>query len=200
MLRRTAIASTAFALIAGSTRAAEVYTIDKVHSEAAFAVRHLVTKVRGRFTDFAGTVRIDRETPEASSVELTIEASSIDTANADRDKHLRSEDFFHVEKFPQITFRSTRIEPKGDDLYRVTGTFTMRGVSKEITLPVKLLGFVKDPWGNEKAGFGTEHTLNRKDYGIVWNKALDAGGFILGDEVEVEISLQIQKQKPEAAE
>ena len=200
MLRRIAVASTAFALAAGSARAAEVYTVDKVHSQAAFTVRHLVTKVGGRFTDFAGTVRIDRETPEASSVELTIQASSIDTANDDRDKHLRSEDFFHVEKYPQITFRSTRIEPKGGDLYHVTGTFTMRGVSEEITLPVRFFGFVKDPWGNEKAGFGTEYTLNRKDYGIVWNKALDAGGFILGDEVEVEISLQLQKQKPEPAD
>src|SRR5262249_38631640 len=134
----------------------ETYTIDKAHSEAAFQVRHLVTRVRGRFKDFGGTIRLEPAHPERSSVAFAIEAASIDTDVPDRDAHLKSPDFFDVEKFPTITFVSSQIQPAGGDRYQVTGTFTMRGVSKEITLPVTFLGFAKDPWGNEKAGFELE--------------------------------------------
>jgi len=170
------------------------YTVDKAHSEASFQVRHLVTKVRGKFADFAGTVVMDDAKPEASSVVFTIQAASIDTDVADRDQHLRSDDFFAVEKHPEITFKSTKIERTGDHAYAATGDLTMRGVTKRITLPVTYLGEVKDPWGHVKAGFETAITLNRKDFGINWNKALDQGGVLVGDEVEVSISIEALKQ------
>jgi polyisoprenoid-binding protein YceI len=168
----------------------QTMTIDKAHSEVTFQVRHLVTKVRGRFTDFEGTIRLDEAQPDRSSASLTIQGASIDTNTADRDQHLRSEDFFFVEKYPTITFASTRVTKTSADQYSVTGTLTIRGVSREVTLPVTSLGTAKDPWGNVKAGFETELTINRKDYGLVWNAALETGGFLVGDEVKVSLSIQ----------
>jgi polyisoprenoid-binding protein YceI len=175
-----------------STIAAAVRTfaIDKTHSEAAFQVRHLVTKVRGRFTDLGGSIAFDEASPAASSVTFTIQAASIDTGTPDRDAHLRSADFFHVEKYPTLTFVSTAIEARGGDEYAVTGDLTMRGVTKRITLPVTFLGKAKDPWGNEKLGFEAETTINRKDYGLTWNAALETGGFLVGDEVKISVSIQ----------
>lgn len=180
--------------------AAEVHTIDASHSEVSFQLRHLVTQVRGGFNDYEGTINLDPANLEKSSVDFRIKATSIDTNNADRDKHLRGEDFFFVEKYPEITFKSKSIKKAaGKDTYDVTGTLTMRGVSKEVTLPVTYLGSVKDPWGNQKAGFATEVTLNRKDYGINWNAALDNGGLVLSDEVKVSINLETQQKKEAAA-
>jgi polyisoprenoid-binding protein YceI len=179
--------------------AVDVHTIDASHSEVSFQLRHLVTQVRGNFNDYEGTINLDPANLEKSSVDFRIKAASIDTNNADRDKHLRGEDFFFVEKHPDITFKSKSIKKADKDTYDVTGTLTMRGVSKEVTLPVTWLGSVKDPWGNEKAGFATEVTLNRKDYGINWNAALDNGGFVLSDEVKVAINLETQKKKDAAA-
>lgn len=173
-----------------TTTATRTYKIDKSHSEAIFQVRHLVTKVRGRFTDFEGAIEFNEANPEQSSVHFTVHTTSIDTAEPDRDKHLRSADFFEVEKFPQITFVSKRIVKRGTETYDVTGDLTMHGVTKEIVLPVAHLGKAKDPWGNERLGFEAESTLNRKDFGLSWNAALETGGFLVGDEVK--ISLQIQ--------
>jgi polyisoprenoid-binding protein YceI len=166
------------------------FTIDKTHSEAVFQVRHLITKVRGRFTDVGGAVAFDEAAPERSTVAFTIQAASIDTGTPDRDAHLRSEDFFHAEKHPAITFASTAIRALGGNEYEVTGDLTMRGVTKRITLPVTYLGKAKDPWGNEKIGFETETTINRKDYGLTWNAALETGGFLVGDEVRISVSIQ----------
>jgi len=194
MIRR-AVALAAL-LAASPVLGAETFVIDKGHSEVGFQIRHMMSKVRGRFTDFEGRVLADRAKPEASSVELTIQSTSIDTANPNRDKDLRGADFFDVEKHPTITFKSTRITPKGKDSYDVTGTLTIRGVSKEVTLPVSFLGFMKDPRGSERAGFETAVTLNRKDFGIVWNRALDAGGVLLGDDVWVSINLETRKESP----
>ncbi len=195
-----AIAATAIALLSpGTARAADTYTVDAAHSEAGFQIRHLVGKVRGRLRDLKGTILIEPGKPEASSVEFTIQAKSIDTGVADRDKHLRSADFFDVEKFPEISFKSTKIVPAGKDRYDVTGSFTMHGVTKVITIPVTLLGIAKDPWGNERAGFEVVMSLNRKDYGIVWNKILDAGGTMLGEEVSIAINLEAVKQKAKPA-
>ena len=138
---------------------------------------------------------MDPKNLPASSVEFHIKAASIDTGNqADRDKHLRTADFFDVEKYPEITFKSESIKATGKDKYDVTGTLTLHGVSKKVTLPVTYLGQAKDPWGNTRAGFETETTLNRKDYGIVWNKALDSGGVLLGDDVKVDIDLETVKK------
>jgi polyisoprenoid-binding protein YceI len=175
---------------------APTFTVDPVHSSVAFKVRHLVSKVSGAFRDFTGTIVGDPKEPARASVAFTIKAASIDTLNPDRDKHLNSPDFFDTAKFPEIIFKSTKITPKGGDRYEVTGIFTMHGVSKEIVVPVTFGGLAKDPWGNERAGFSVAMTLNRKDYGISYNKVLDAGGMMLGDDVEVSIELEAVKKSP----
>jgi polyisoprenoid-binding protein YceI len=196
--RAAAIAVAAgLALAAGTAQAAETFVVDTPHSEAAFQVRHFVTKVRGRFDDFTGTIQVDRANPTASAVELKINAATLNTAHPGRDKHLRSADFFDVEKYPEITFKSTKITPKGQNAYDVTGQFTMHGVTKEITVPVSFLGFMGSG-PTEKAGFSADFTLNRKDYGIVWNRALDAGGTVLGDEVFISVNIEANPPKPAA--
>jgi polyisoprenoid-binding protein YceI len=171
----------------------ESWAVDKNHSTATFKIRHFTANVVGQFRDFDGAINIDRANPARSSVEFTIQATSIDTGSENRDKHLRSADFFDVEKFPAITFKSTSITPKSKDSFDVTGEFTMRGVTKRVTLPVTFLGFMKHPRG-EKGGFEIETTLNRKDYGIVWNRTLDEGGFMLADDVKVTINLEVDKK------
>jgi polyisoprenoid-binding protein YceI len=193
---RSILVSTVFLATLPLFAATETFTVDKVHSGAEFKVRHMVSNVGGKFTDFAGTVNVDRANPANSTVEFTIQANSVDTATPDRDKHLRSGDFFDVEKFPTITFKSVKVVPtKTKDTYDVTGDFTMHGVTKRITLPVVFLGFIKDPWGNERAGFEMNTTVNRKDYGINWNKALDQGGYLLDDDVKIAVNLETVKKK-----
>ena len=179
--------------------AADTYTFDKSHSSIGFQVRHIFTNVSGRFTDYAGTIQVDRAKPENSSVEFTIQATSIDTSEPKRDGHLRTADFFDVANHPTITFKSTSVKPNGKDNYFVTGDFTMHGVTKQITLPVTVLGEGKDPMGNEKMGLETAVTLNRKDYGLNWNRALETGGVLVGDEVKVQIAIEANKAKPAAA-
>lgn len=169
---------------------ARTFAIDKAHSEVLFQVRHLVTRVRGRFTDFSGAVTFDPAQPDRSSVTLSIDAASVDTAAPDRDQHLRSDDFFAVEKFPTITFTSSRVMKQSDERYDVTGTLTIRGVAKEVTLPVTYLGDAADPWGNARVGFETELTVNRKDFGLLWNAVLETGGFLVGDDVKITVSAQ----------
>ena len=170
--------------------ATRTFAIDKAHSEALFQVRHLVTKVRGSFTEFDGTIEFDEAQPTKSSVTFTAQAASIDTNNADRDVHLRSDDFFAAEKYPTLTFRSSSISATGGNEYTVNGDLTIRGITKRIALPVSFLGKAKDPWGNEKLGFETEITINRKDFGLTWNAALEAGGFLVGDDVKISISIE----------
>ncbi len=169
---------------------ARTFTIDKTHSEATFQVRHLVTKVRGRFTDFSGTVQLDEAHAEQSSVSISINTASIDTGTPDRDAHLRSDDFFAVDTFPTITFASSRVTKTGAELFDVHGTLTIRDKAKTITLPVTYLGAATDPWGNARVGFETEITINRKDFGLNWNAALEAGGFLVGDDVTISVSVQ----------
>jgi polyisoprenoid-binding protein YceI len=166
------------------------FSIDKAHSEAVFQVRHLITKVRGRFSNFQGTVEFDEDRPELSSVKVSIDAASIDTSEPDRDKHLRSADFFDVDTYPTLTFESTRVRKTGASKFDVTGNLTIHGVTKETTLPVTFVGLAKDPWGKERAGFETEVTINRKDYGLLWNAALETGGFLVGDDVKINLSIQ----------
>lgn len=198
MTRKTA-ALLFLAALASPLQAADTWVIDKNHSSASFQVRHLVSKVGGHFGDFSGTIVADAAKPDNSSVEFTVKTTSIDTDNDRRDTHLRSADFFEVEKYPEITFKSTKVTPKGDNKFDVAGTLTMHGVAKPVTLPVSFLGSIKDPGGNEKAGFETQITLNRKDYGINWNKALDAGGMMLSDDVLVTINIEAGKQAPATA-
>ena len=177
-----------------AVKAAHTYAIDKMHSEVAFQVRHLLTKVRGRFTEFSGTVRFDQAHPEQSWASLNIDASSIDTGTPDRDTHLRSDDFFGVAAFPRITFRTSHVFKTGDDTYDVVGALTIHGVWKDITLSMTYLGTAKDPYGNVRAGFETSLTLNRKDFGLTWNSALETGGFLVGDEVRIDLSFQAVAQ------
>jgi polyisoprenoid-binding protein YceI len=199
MNRKLFTAVAAAATLAALPLTAETYKIDPGHSEVGFTVRHMVSNVRGRFNDFSGTVEMDAKAPQKSSVEFHIKADSIDTGNADRDKHLKTADFFDAEKFPEITFKSDSVKPTGKNKYDVTGTLTLHGVSKKVTLPVTFLGEAKDPWGGTRAGFETATKLDRKAYGIVWNKAIDNGGVLLGDDVNIDINLETTKAKPEAA-
>lgn len=179
---------------ASVTTAVRTLQIDPAHSQAEFQVRHLLSRVRGRFTDLSGTIDFDQETPEQSSVAFSIRTASIDTNQPDRDAHLRSDDFFAVEKYPTLTFVSTGITARGRQQYDVKGDLTIRGVKKSVVLPVTYLGAAKDPWGNEKLAFETEITLDRKEFGLVWNAALETGGFLVGDDVRVNVSVQAQAQ------
>ena len=173
-----------------TTTGLRTFTIDKAHSEAAFQVRHLITRVRGRFSDFEGTIKFDEAKPEQSSVAVTIKTGSIDTGEPDRDKHLRSADFFSVDEYPTMTFTSARVRRLSANQFEVVGPLTLHGVKKDITVPVTFLGGVKDPWGKERAGFEAELLINRKDFGLNWNAPLEAGGFMVGDEVKITLSIQ----------
>ena len=193
MKRNTFVLSFVVLAAAGLAHAG-TYTIDQAHSNVSFKVRHLVSKTAGQFNDFNGTIVADFADLDASSVAFTIQAASIDTENEDRDKHLRSEDFFDVGTYPEITFVSKKITKSGENTFAVTGTLTMHGVAKTVTLPVTFLGEGPSPWGGRVAGWEIQTTLDRKDYGIIWNKALDAGGMILGDEVEITINLETKSE------
>jgi polyisoprenoid-binding protein YceI len=175
----------------------ETFSFDKAHSEFDFKVRHFVSKVGGRFTKFDGTIEIDRANPAASSVHLTIDATSLDTGNATRDKHLNSPDFFDTAKFPQITFTSTKIAPKGKDVYEVTGDLTIRGVTKPVVLTVASNGFANDGHGGQKAGFDVTGKLNRKDFGVSWNSIVD-GNAMLSDDVDLTITVEANMKNPAA--
>ena len=170
------------------------YTIDPSHSRIGFVARHaMVTKVRGGFNDFAGTLRLDADDPSASTAELTIEAASIDTRNADRDAPLRSNDFFAMEHYPQLHFVSTGVEQVSDTDYRVTGELTLRGVTKPVTIELEYAGAVIDPWGNLRVGFEGSTQVNRKDWGVNWNTALEAGGVLVSEKVTLEFEISATK-------
>jgi len=193
-MRKTAILTALVMVLGfGAVAAQGTYGIDAVHSNVTFKVRHLVSKVSGEFTDFDGTIVADFENLDASRVEFSIRTASIDTKNEKRDGHLRSADFFDVEKYPEITFKSSKITKIDDDSFAVAGTLTLRGVSKEITLTVDFLGEVT-AMGGTRAGYELTTTVNRRDYGVSWNRPLDAGGFVLGDDVEIYIALELIKQ------
>jgi polyisoprenoid-binding protein YceI len=153
----------------------------------------VVSKVRGAFTRWEGTIELDEANPAESKVSVRIDPASIDTREPKRDEQLRSVDFFDVQKYPALTFASTRIEKVGDSGYRVTGDLTMHGVTKPVALDVEALGVGKDPWGNERIGFQAEATINRKDFGLTWNQALETGGVLVGDKVEILLDVQAVK-------
>jgi len=173
----------------------KTWNIDTAHSGVHFSVRHMViSKVRGSFGSFAGTVTWDDADPRASAVEATLDVGSIDTGVGQRDDHLRSPDFFDAQQFPQIAFKSRGVEPKGTDRLRVTGDLTIHGVTREVDLDVELGGRAKDPWGNERAGFSATGKLNRADFGLHWNQALETGGVVVSDEVKLSIDVEVVKQ------
>lgn len=178
--------------VAGAT----AWDVDAAHSSVHFSVRHFFTPVPGNFGDFEGTIHYDPEKPAEGSVKFTVQADSIDTGNDNRDEHLRSADFFHVEEYPTLSFESTNVKPAGDNQLMVTGDFTMHGETKKITIPVEFLGAMDTPMGT-RSGFSTEFTVDRKDYGINWNRALDSGGAVLGDEVTIEVHVEAKKAEME---
>jgi polyisoprenoid-binding protein YceI len=166
------------------------YQIDNSHSSLEFSVRHLViAKVRGRFTQMSGTLELDSDDITRSKVKAEIVAGSISTAEDKRDAHLRSADFFDVENHPVITFTSEKIALVGDGL-RVTGPLTIRGVTRNVELAVEQLGTATDPWGNQRVAFAARATLDRRDFGLGWNQVLEAGGFLVGDKVELSFDVQ----------
>jgi len=167
------------------------WNIDTVHSGINFSVRHMVvSKVRGRFAKFSGELAIDDDDLTRSSVNVAIDASSIDTGNEQRDGHLRSADFFDVATFPELRFRSTRIDKRGDDRYAVVGQLTIRDVTREVSLDVEFGGRARDPWGNERVGFVASASVDRKEFGLRWNQALETGGVLVGDRIDIELELQ----------
>ena len=185
----------ALLILSPSLSAGTVYELDTSHSSITFSVKHMViSNVKGKFQDFTVKALYDEKDTSRSSVEAVIKVAGIDTDNDKRDDHLRSPDFLDAEKYPEITFKSKKIVKKGDD-YVALGDFTMHGVTKEISLPFKILGPINDPWGGTRAGIEAGITLDRRNYGLTWNKALDAGGLVVGNEVEIEIDLEFIKAK-----
>jgi polyisoprenoid-binding protein YceI len=189
--------ATAFALLLAMTAAAfaapETFVFDKSHSKVGFQIRHWLTKVEGRFKDYSGTIVLDRENPANSKVEVTIQTASIDTDNERRDEDLKSPTFFDAAKFPTITFTSSKVQPRDKDLYEVTGNMTMHGVTKTVSVPVRHTGFLN--LGRvEKAGFEGVFTINRKDFGITWNRVADQGGAMLGDDVEITLLVEANRE------
>ena len=171
------------------------WTIDPAHAEIGFAVRHLmIATVRGRFGAVSGTVTVDEENPHNSKVEVTVDVNSIDTRQEMRDNHLRSADFFDVENHPTMHFLSKRIEGDVHGEFRVVGDLTIRGVTREAALTASLEGRTRDPWGNERAGFSATGKINRRDFGLNWNQALETGGVMVGDEVKLTIDVELVHQ------
>ena len=174
------------------------WQIDPVHTEITFSVRHMmVTNVRGRFEKFTANVNANEQHPELSSITVQIDAASINTREAQRDAHLRSADFFDVEHFPFITFKSTRAEALNDHHGKMYGNLTIRDVTRPVVLDVDFNGQNKNPWGAQVAGFSATTKINRKDWNLTWNVALEAGGWLVGDEITVNIEIELNKQ-PEA--
>jgi polyisoprenoid-binding protein YceI len=174
--------------------AAGTYGIDASHSHLGFKVRHLmVSKVRGRFADFEGTVTI-ADNPVESSLEVVVQLASIDTKDAGRDEHLRSADFFNVETTPTMTYSSTGVRESGKGTFVVDGDLTLNGITKPVALAVELEGVTTDPWGNERAGFSATTSIDREEFGVTWNQALETGGVMLGKKIDIEIEAEIVKQ------
>lgn len=178
-----------------ASTAPATWAVDPKHSNVEFSVRHLmISTVKGRFGDVTGSIVLDDGNPGRSSVDVAIDVSSIDTREAQRDAHLRSADFFDVETFPSMTFRSTRVERIADDRYSVAGDLTIRDETHPVVLDVAAEGRGRDPWGGDRAGFSATAKIKRSDFGLTWNLALEAGGVTVGDEVKIHIDTEIVKQ------
>ncbi len=195
-LKRTLFALGLLACAAtAAPAAAATFTIDRTHSSVGFKVKHLmVANVKGTFDDFAGTVVYDPADPQSWQVEATIQAASINTGVAKRDEHLRSGDFFDVAKYPTLTFKSTGVKTGADGAFLLTGDLTMHGVTKPVTLALEVNGMIKDSRGTTKAGFTATGKLNRSDFGLTWNYALEAGGVTVGDEVTLMLEVEANQQ------
>jgi len=202
-IRASMLAALALALtVAAASAGAVPYKIDPAHSEVGFRIRHFFSKVPGHFNDFQGTIQLDEKNLAASSVDVTIQATSINTNNERRDTHLRSEDFFFVEKYPTLTFKSTKVTPVEGDAhkFKIDGDLTMRGVTKPVTLDAELTGIGAVGKMGSRAGFEATTRVNRKDFGINWNRVLDNGGTMLDDMVAIELGVEAVKDEPQKAE
>jgi polyisoprenoid-binding protein YceI len=178
-----------------ATAARTTWKVDPAHSQVEFAVRHMmITTVRGRFTDVKGTVVTEDNDPTKAQVEVIIDVNSIDTREPQRDAHLKSADFFDVEKFPYITFKSKRVTDVRGDEFKLVGDLTIHGVTREVVLEVTSEGQAKDPWGNERAGYSATTRINRSDFGLTWNQAIETGGLLVGDEIKITLDLELIKQ------
>ncbi len=172
------------------------YNIDLSHSEIGFSVRHMMfAKVRGQFKTWSAKLAYDAANPAKSTIEVDVETASIDTRDAQRDGHLKSADFFESEKHPKMTFKSTKIEAAGTGKYKVTGDLTIRGVTHPVTLEVEQTGAGKDPWGNDRLGFSARGSISRSEWGLKWNQALEAGGVLVSDKVDIEVEAQVVQGK-----
>lgn len=196
MRMKKVLAGTLVSLVlAVAAPGADRYEIDPVHTSIGFSVRHLViNNVKGKFGDFSGTILYDENDITKSSVSVTVRTASINTGVDKRDDDLRSPNFFDVAQHPEMTFRSSRIEKRGDG-YAAVGTLALHGVSKEIAVPFTLSGKIKDPWGNERIGVEASLTIDRRDWGITYSKTMDSGGLIVGNEVKIELNLEGIKKK-----
>jgi polyisoprenoid-binding protein YceI len=186
--------SAAALALCGSSFAAD-YNIDASHSMVGFQVRHLFSKVSGKFKDFEGSYTFDTAHPEKSKVKVTAKSASIDTANAKRDDHLKGPDFFDVAKMPTLGFESTKVSPAGDKKFKLEGNLTIHGVTKPVAFDMEFLGSDKDPWGGTRSSFVATTKINRKDYGLTWNKTLESGNLLVGEEVTINIEIEGLQKK-----
>jgi polyisoprenoid-binding protein YceI len=200
LFRTRALLKTSLLLLSSSAvvtpALSEVYTIDAEHSAVGFKVKHLaISSVPGQFKTFSGDIQFDPTKPEKSSVVATIDAGSVTTQQTKRDEHLRSEDFFDIKKFPTLTFKSSGIEGASKDAFKVKGDLTMHGVTKPVVLDVAYNGASKDPGGNERVAFSATTELNRKDFGLAWNKLLETGALVVGENVKISLEIEAMKKK-----
>jgi len=190
----------ALALVASPAEAApETYSIDPAHSAVGFSIRHLFSKVPGHFTKFEGKIALDKDDWSKSSVQVTIDAASIDTNEPKRDQHLRSADFFDAAKQPKITFQSTAVKQAAANKLQVMGNLTIKGVTKPVTLDVDVLGFGPGYGGVVRGGFEARTKINRQDFGVAWNDVIEGGGAVLGDDVDIHINVEAAKEQPKPA-
>ena len=171
------------------------WQIDYTHSDISFSVRHMmISKVNGRFADWNGTIDFDPQNPANTTVDVTVQLASVDTREQQRDDHLRSPDFFDVANFPEMHFKSTNVEQDDDDEGKLYGELTIRGITKPVVLDVEYAGQAQSPWGTTSAGFSAEATLNRKDWELTWNQALETGGVLVSDKIKIAIELELVQQ------
>ena len=197
MKRKHLLLAVAIFLCAVQTSWAKTYKIDTDHSAVTFRIRHLFSYVKGQFNQFEGKFEYEPEKPDAWKTEATIQAASIDTNVETRDKHLRSKDFFDVEQFPTLSFKSTQVTDATDTGAKLDGILTFHGVEKPVTLDLEIHGVGKDPWGNIRAGFTATTKIDRKDFGLTWNKTLETGQLLVGDEVDITIEVEgLLEEKP----
>jgi len=177
------------------------WKIDNAHSHVQFSVRHMmISTVRGEFEKFQGNIDFDQENPENSEIDIKIDAASINTREADRDNHLRSADFLNVEEYPYLFFKSKRVEQTTEDKGQVIGDLTIRGITNEVVMDVTFHGLAKSPWGATSAGFSASTRINRKDWDLTWNQALETGGVLVGDAVKINIEAELIRQDEAVAE